>query len=71
MTNQSVERLFTAYEVVRQAEVDYWRLSAQLLGDGLVAIEDVAVIYGIHPQTARKRLAELHYRPTLPPSSSA
>lgn len=36
-------------------------MAETLIDQGLVRVEDVAVIYGLHPSTARKRLARLHY----------
>lgn len=62
MTTRAIEQLFDSYEQCRLAEVSFWSLAERLLQEGLVAVDDVAVVYGIHPSTARKRLAQLHYR---------
>lgn len=60
----ALERLWKSAADLQLAERAYWTLAAELLEEGLIGVEDAAEIYGIHPQTARKRLASLHYHGT-------
>lgn len=56
MTSEALNDLWEAEERARRHENEYWRLADELMDQGLVAIDDVAVIYGCHPATAQKRI---------------
>lgn len=49
-------KLWEAHAAIQEHEYQYWKLADELLEQRAIAIEDVATIYGIHPQTAAKRV---------------
>jgi hypothetical protein len=62
MTIKSIEELWKLEQYIRSAEYDFWQTAEMMVSEGLVAVEDVAAIYGIHPQTASKRLKDWRSR---------
>lgn len=56
MSEDALMRLWEAQQRAQRFVNEYWKLSDQLMDDGLVRIEDIAEIWGIHPSTARERI---------------
>lgn len=56
MTSEALTELWEAQQRALRHEKEFWRLADQLLEVGLVNVEDIAVIYGCHPHTARNRI---------------
>ena len=57
MTSEALTELWEVQQRALRHEKEFWRLADDLLQQGLVCLEDIAVIYGCHPETARKRVA--------------
>ena len=62
MSTAALVQLWDEFTNLQARERAWWELAERLMEEHLVSVEDVATVYGIHPQTARKRLAALHYR---------
>ena len=60
MTQQALNGLWNAEYNARASQNMYWELADRLMDEGLVRIEDVAEIWGVAPDTARKKLK--HWR---------
>jgi hypothetical protein len=60
MTQQALNGLWNAEYNARAAQNMFWELADRLMDEGLVRIEDVAEIWGVAPDTARKKIK--HWR---------
>lgn len=70
MNNYAMETLWEVFDRLKNAEIEYWFTASKLLDDGLVNVEDIANVYGVHTETARKRLRNwresFDARPSVP-----
>ena len=58
MTQQALNALWNAEYNARASQNMFWELAERLMDEGLVRIEDVAEIWGVAPDTARKKLKQ-------------
>ena len=56
MSNYAMEKLWSVFDRLKNAEIEYWFTASKLLDEGSVNVEDIANVYGVHTDTARKRL---------------
>lgn len=56
MSLYAMETLWEVFDRLKNAEVEFWYTASKLLDQGLVNVEDIANVYGVHTDTARKRL---------------
>jgi hypothetical protein len=61
MTSEALVQLWEVQQRALRHEKEFWRLADDFLGQGLVALEDIATIYGCHPHTARRRCASSNH----------
>lgn len=61
MTNDAIKQLWDAELTARTATNQFWKLANELVGCGVLRVEDVAMIYGVHPATASKRMRSQLY----------
>lgn len=58
MTEETLVGLWRLQTEMMMLERTFWLAAANAVSDGLASYDDVGVIYGCHPSTARKRANE-------------